>query len=136
MNLVNQVKTTAQNIARKVNRTIRAIFHSFVFSTSLTVLLATFVAFGFGSADSRAATSSGAYIIGQPQTQIATIDQSNGLMNRAEAMSKNVEGKVQEAIGKATGNSKNQVVGKAKQAESQAMNLAEDVKDRLKDVVK
>jgi len=54
------------------------------------------------------------------------------LENRAKAAAKNVEGKVQEAVGDLTGNSKEQVQGKAKQAEAKVRNAAEDVKDEVK----
>ncbi len=56
------------------------------------------------------------------QTQIAS-------MNRVEATTKNIEGKVQEAVGKVTGNKKDQFMGKAKQAESKVRNAVEDIKD-------
>jgi uncharacterized protein YjbJ (UPF0337 family) len=97
---------------------------SFVLPVSLAVLLATAIAFGFGSADSWAATPL-TQIISQPQAQIAT-------MNRAEAITKNIEGKAQEAIGNMTGDPKDRIMGKAKQVESQVRNAAEDVKDKTK----
>jgi uncharacterized protein YjbJ (UPF0337 family) len=97
---------------------------SFFLTMSLTVLLATSIAFGFGPANSWAATSL-TQLVSQPQTQIAT-------MNRAEAITKNIEGKVQEAIGNITGDPKDQIMGKAKQVESQARNAAEDMKDKMK----
>lgn len=51
------------------------------------------------------------------------------LKGRAKAVSQNIEGKTQEAIGNMTGNSKDQFMGKAKQVESQARNTIEDVKN-------
>ena len=57
------------------------------------------------------------------------------LENRAKAAAKNVEGKVQEAVGDLTGNSKDQVQGNAKQAEARVRNAAEDVKDEVKKAV-
>lgn len=54
-----------------------------------------------------------------------------GSMNRAEAMAKNLEGKAQEALGNATGDPKDQIMGKAKQVESQVRNAAEDMKDQI-----
>jgi uncharacterized protein YjbJ (UPF0337 family) len=57
------------------------------------------------------------------------------LENRAKATAKNVEGKVQEAVGDLTGDTKNQVEGKAKQAESKVRHAAEDVKDQVKKAV-
>jgi uncharacterized protein YjbJ (UPF0337 family) len=52
------------------------------------------------------------------------------LKGRAKAVEKNVEGKLQEAAGNITGNRKDQMMGKAKQVESQARNAAEDLKDK------
>jgi uncharacterized protein YjbJ (UPF0337 family) len=57
------------------------------------------------------------------------------LENRAKAAAKNVEGKVQETVGDLTGNTKDQVQGKAKQAEAKVRNAAEDVKDEFKKAV-
>lgn len=96
----------------------------FFLTMMLTVMLAINIAFDFGSTDSWAATSL-PQLISQPQTPIVA-------MNRVEAMTKNIEGKAQEAIGNVTGDPKNQMMGKAKQVESQAKNAAEDVKDNLK----
>jgi uncharacterized protein YjbJ (UPF0337 family) len=81
----------------------------------LTIMLAITVAFDFGTADSWAATS---------QTQLASL-------NRVEAFTKDMEGKTQEAFGNITGDPKNQIAGKAKQVESQARNVAEDLKDNM-----
>ncbi|MBD1218615.1 MAG: CsbD family protein [Aphanizomenon flos-aquae Clear-A1] len=50
-------------------------------------------------------------------------------MNRVDATNKNIEGKVQEAVGNVTGNKKDQFMGKAKQAESKVRNAVEDIKD-------
>ena len=57
------------------------------------------------------------------------------LENRAKAAAKNVEGKVQEAVGDLTGNTKDQVQGNAKQADAKVRNAAEDVKDEVKKAV-
>ena len=81
----------------------------------LTIMLAITIAFDFGTTSSWAATL---------PTQIAT-------MNRVEAMTKDIEGKAQEAIGNITGDPKDQMMGKAKQVESQARNTAEDIKDKM-----
>jgi uncharacterized protein YjbJ (UPF0337 family) len=89
----------------------------------LVVFISTAVAFSFASENSWAATLI-TLRISQPQTQIAT-------MNRAEAFTKNIEGKTQEAMGNITGNVKDQVVGKSKQLESQAGNAVENVKDSM-----
>ena len=90
----------------------------------LTIMLAITIAFDFGTTDSWAATLP-TQLISQPPTQIAT-------MNRAKAVTKNIEGKAQEAIGNITGDPKDQIMGKAKQVESQARNAAEDMKDQMK----
>ncbi|MFM9263863.1 CsbD family protein [Tychonema sp. BBK16] len=54
--------------------------------------------------------------------------------DRAKAIGKNVEGKVQEVFGNITGNKKDQVEGKAKQAEAAARHAAEDLKNAVKDI--
>lgn len=54
------------------------------------------------------------------------------LENRAKATAKNVEGKVQEAVGDLTGDPKTQAEGKAKQVEAKVRHAAEDVKDEVK----
>lgn len=55
--------------------------------------------------------------------------------DRAKATAKNIEGKVEEAIGDLTGNHEAQVKGKAKQAEASARNTVEDVKDEAKRMI-
>ncbi|BAS57090.1 MULTISPECIES: CsbD family protein [Leptolyngbya] len=57
------------------------------------------------------------------------------LEERAKAAAKNVEGKVQEAVGNITNDPADKMEGKAKQAEAGARNAKEDVKDAAKDVV-
>ncbi|MBD2178644.1 CsbD family protein [Pseudanabaena sp. FACHB-1998] len=57
------------------------------------------------------------------------------LENKAKATSKNVEGKVQEAVGDLTGSTKTKAEGKAKQAEAKVRQSAEDVKDEIKKAV-
>ncbi|WP_223805768.1 CsbD family protein [Pseudanabaena sp. UWO310] len=64
-----------------------------------------------------------------PATLIATVE-------RVKAATKDIEGKVQEAIGNVTGDTKDQVMGKAKQAEADVRNATEDLKDNLKDKLK
>ncbi|OLP18339.1 CsbD family protein [Leptolyngbya sp. 'hensonii'] len=54
------------------------------------------------------------------------------LEDRAKATAKNIEGKVQEAIGKVTGDTKDQAEGKAKQAEASVRHAVEDVKDEVR----
>ncbi len=53
-------------------------------------------------------------------------------MNRAKAAAKDLEGKIQEAAGNISGNPQDQLMGKAKQAESQARNMVENVKEQIK----
>lgn len=52
--------------------------------------------------------------------------------DRAKAAGKNIEGKAQEAWGNVTGDPADKAEGKAKQAESEARNSVEDVKDEVK----
>jgi len=55
--------------------------------------------------------------------------------NRAKATAKNIEGKVQEAVGDLTGDPKTQAEGKAKQAEAKVRHAVEDVKDQAREIV-
>ncbi|MCZ8068614.1 MAG: CsbD family protein [Microcystis sp.] len=57
------------------------------------------------------------------------------LKDRAEATAKNIEGKVQEAVGDLTGDSKAQAEGKEKQAEAKVRHTIEDVKDEVKKII-
>jgi len=129
INLQDQVKTNTKNTISKVQLSVR----SFFVSMSLAVLLAIVIVFGFSSGDSWAITST--QFVTQPQIRIATVYQDEPLINRAQAAQKDVEGQVQEAIGKVTGNRKDQVMGRAKQVESQVMNAIEDVKDQFRDIL-
>ncbi|MFN6570586.1 CsbD family protein [Dendronalium sp. ChiSLP03b] len=52
--------------------------------------------------------------------------------NRAKAVAKNVEGKIQEVVGDITGNPNDKAEGQAKQAESQVRHTAENLKDEVK----
>jgi uncharacterized protein YjbJ (UPF0337 family) len=56
------------------------------------------------------------------------------LKDRAKATAKNIEGKVQEAVGDITGDPKDQAAGKEKQAEASLQHAVEDVKDKVKDI--
>jgi uncharacterized protein YjbJ (UPF0337 family) len=96
---------------------------NFFLTMILAAMLAITVAFDFGTADSWAANSF-TKLVDQPQTQIVA-------MNRVEAMNKNIQGKAQEAMGNITGDPKDQIMGKAKQVESQARNTAENMKDKM-----
>lgn len=57
------------------------------------------------------------------------------LEDRAKATAKNVEGKIQDAVGGVTGDPKDQAEGKSKQAEAKVRHAAEDVKDEVKKAV-
>lgn len=54
------------------------------------------------------------------------------LDEKAKATAKNVEGKVQEAVGNVTGDPGDQVEGKSKQVEASARHAKEDIKDDVK----
>jgi uncharacterized protein YjbJ (UPF0337 family) len=56
------------------------------------------------------------------------------LPDRVQSFNKNIEGKTQEAIGKVTGDRKDQLAGKGKQVESKTRNLLEDAKDAIKGI--
>lgn len=57
------------------------------------------------------------------------------LKNRAKATAKNIEGKVQEAVGGLTGDTKAQAEGQEKQAEASVRHTVEDVKDAVKKII-
>ncbi len=57
------------------------------------------------------------------------------LEDRAKATAKNVEGKIQETVGKVTGSEKDQIEGQGKQAEAEGRHAVEDVKDQAKRVI-
>ncbi len=58
-----------------------------------------------------------------------------GIEDRVEATAKNIEGKVQEAVGDWTGNPSDEAEGKAKQVEATAQHTKEDVKDEVKKAI-
>jgi len=53
------------------------------------------------------------------------------IQDKAKAAVKNVEGKIQETIGNVTGDSRDQLEGKAKQVEATARDKAADVGERI-----
>jgi len=55
--------------------------------------------------------------------------------DRLNAVAKNIEGKVQEAISEVTGDPQDKVEGKAKQREAAAIHTKEDLKDQAKRVI-
>ena len=54
------------------------------------------------------------------------------IMERVKATAKDLEGKTQEAIGNVTGDAKNQIIGKAKQAEADSRKVTENIKEGMK----
>jgi uncharacterized protein YjbJ (UPF0337 family) len=51
--------------------------------------------------------------------------------DRAKSAAQNLEGKVQEAVGKVTGSSQDEAAGQAKQAASKVRDGIEDAKDKV-----
>lgn len=56
-----------------------------------------------------------------------------GLDDKIKATAKNIEGKVQAAVGEITGDTKAKIEGNAKQAEAQIGHTVENVKDKIKE---
>jgi uncharacterized protein YjbJ (UPF0337 family) len=57
------------------------------------------------------------------------------LEDRVKATAKNIEGKVQEAVGDLTGDPKAKAEGQDKQAEAQVRHTIENVKDEVKEII-
>jgi len=57
------------------------------------------------------------------------------LEDRVKATAKNIEGKVQEAVGNVTGDPEDKAQGKAKQAEANIRHTTENVKDEVKKII-
>jgi uncharacterized protein YjbJ (UPF0337 family) len=55
--------------------------------------------------------------------------------DRVKAAARNIEGKIQEAAGEVTGDPEDKTEGKAKQAEAEARNAVENVKDKAKEII-
>lgn len=55
--------------------------------------------------------------------------------DRIDATKKNIEGKVQEAVGEITGNPKDRAEGKEKQSEAELQHSVENVKDKAKKAI-
>lgn len=99
-----------------------------IYQSLLTIGLSVFFSFTlvFGATiENSWAASSFSQLINFPRTPIAS-------MERVNAATKDLEGKAQDAIGNVTGDAKNQVAGKAKQAEAKTRYAAEDTKDKVK----
>jgi uncharacterized protein YjbJ (UPF0337 family) len=58
-----------------------------------------------------------------------------GLENRVESAAKNLEGKLQEAVGELTGDRKQKVEGQMKQAQAAAIHTKENLKDEAKRII-
>jgi uncharacterized protein YjbJ (UPF0337 family) len=103
-----------------------------IYRALLTISLISFfsfvLSFGIAVEDSWAATPF-AQLVASSHTQVAVMD-------RAKAVTKDLEGKAQEAIGNVTGDPKDLVVGRAKQAEANVRQMSENVKDSLPERVK
>lgn len=57
------------------------------------------------------------------------------LKNRAKATAKNIEGKLQAAVGDLTGDPQAQTEGREKQAEANVRHTVEDAKDAVKKII-
>ncbi len=57
------------------------------------------------------------------------------LEDRAKAVAKNIEGKVQEAVGEITGDPQQKVEGQKKQAEAEIQHTVENLKDQAKKLI-
>ena len=55
--------------------------------------------------------------------------------DRVKATAKNVEGKIQEAVGEVTGNPQDKADGQEKQGEAQVQHSVENVKDNIKKAI-
>ena len=57
------------------------------------------------------------------------------LEDRVKATAKNIEGKIQEAVGNVTGDPEDKAEGKAKQAEANIRHTTQNVKDEVKKII-
>ena len=64
------------------------------------------------------------------------IQMTTAMSNQADAKAKDVEGKLESAVGEVTGDLGYQIKGKAKQVQASAMNAAENLKEGAKSVAK
>ena len=55
--------------------------------------------------------------------------------DKIKAAAKNIEGKIQEAVGEVTGNPEDKAAGKSKQAEAEVRNSVENIKDKAKEII-
>jgi uncharacterized protein YjbJ (UPF0337 family) len=102
---------------------ISQIYRSLLNIGLISILSFTLV-FGLAVKNS-SAEQSFTQLVNFPHTAIATIE-------RVKAASKDLEGKTQEAIGNVMGDSKNQIIGKARQAAAAAQKSTENIKNGVK----
>jgi uncharacterized protein YjbJ (UPF0337 family) len=69
-------------------------------------------------------------------TPMATMSFVAAMPNKAKAVAKDAEGKVESAVGELTGDTKRQIKGKAKQGQASAMKAGEDLKEGAQSVAK
>ena len=105
-----------------------------IYRSLLTVGLISFLSFTliFGVTIENSWASSFDHLASLPQTQIAVPFAS---MDGMKAITKDIEGKAQEAIGNVTGDRQNQIAGKAKQVEAKVRNAVEEAKNNAKEFV-
>lgn len=99
-------------------------FRKLVASTLVALAIGT----GYVSLSEPALAGSGYQIINP--TAFATMS------NKADAVAKEAEGRLQSAYGDLTGDTGSKVKGQAKQVQASAMNTAEDMKDGVKSATK
>ena len=99
-----------------------------IYRSLLTIGLISFFSFVviFSAVEESWAATSFSQLTSSTHPQIAA-------MNGIKAVTKDIEGKAQEALGNITDNPEHQAAGKAKQAEADIRNAAEDVKSKAKD---
>jgi uncharacterized protein YjbJ (UPF0337 family) len=102
---------------------ILQVYRSLLNIGLISILSLTLV-FGLAIKNSSAAQSF-TQLVNNPHTAITS-------MGNIKATAKDLEGKTQEAIGNLTGDAKNQIMGKAKQAEADARKVTENIKDGVK----
>jgi uncharacterized protein YjbJ (UPF0337 family) len=57
------------------------------------------------------------------------------LQDRVKATAKNIEGKLEEAVGDLTGDPKTKAEGQQKQAEAKVLHAVEEVKEEVKKII-
>ena len=109
-----------------------ALFHLYQASAFRKLVVSSLVALAVGIgcvSISEPALASSSYQLTNP-TVFATMS------NKADAVAKDAEGKLQSAYGDLTGDTGSKVKGQAKQVQASAMNTAEDMKEGVKSAAK